>query len=104
MPRILRQGLRTVRRIVVGVLGLSVVAIGVALLVLPGPAFIVIPIGLGILAIEFEWARRWLRRARELYDSAAGNGASPTASPTGSPHPDVAAAPPHLNPPPPRDS
>jgi hypothetical protein len=38
--------------------------LGIALVVLPGPAFLVIPAGLAILAIEFAWARRWLGRAR----------------------------------------
>lgn len=42
------------------------VLLGLALLVLPGPALVVIPLGLAILATEFFWARRWLKRAREL--------------------------------------
>ena len=54
--------------------GGTVTLIGVALLVLPGPAFIVIPAGLAILAIEFKWARRWLdwtkAKAKELADKA----------------------------------
>ena len=54
------------KRIVVMVVGGTVLAIGVALVVLPGPAFIVIPAGLAILAIEFAWARRWLRSARAV--------------------------------------
>jgi len=44
----------------------TVLLIGVALLVLPGPAFIVIPVGLAILATEYAWARRWLKRARRI--------------------------------------
>ncbi len=52
------------KRIVVMVWGGTVLAIGVALIVLPGPAFIVIPAGLAILAIEFAWARRWLNKVR----------------------------------------
>ena len=47
--------------------------IGVALLVLPGPAFIVIPIGLAILATEYAWARRWLKRVRRLASSVVSN-------------------------------
>jgi tellurite resistance protein TerC len=43
-----------------------VLLIGIALLVLPGPAFIVIPIGLAILATEYAWARHWLKRARRI--------------------------------------
>ncbi len=54
----------TVRKVVIGVLGTTIVLIGVALIVLPGPAFIVIPIGLGVLASEFIWARRVIKRGR----------------------------------------
>jgi uncharacterized protein (TIGR02611 family) len=64
LDRFLARGLRAVRRIVVTVLGGTILAIGVVLIVLPGPAFVVIPVGLAILALEFEWARRILRRAR----------------------------------------
>ena len=61
---------KVARRIVVGVVGTTVVLLGVAMLVLPGPAFIVIPSGLAILALEFAWARRWLRIARERSQQA----------------------------------
>ena len=54
------------KRILVMVVGGTVLALGVALVVLPGPAFLVIPAGLAILAIEFAWARRWLRSARAV--------------------------------------
>ncbi|MCP5522003.1 MAG: PGPGW domain-containing protein [Verrucomicrobiales bacterium] len=63
-PSMASLGLKQVRRVVIFVLGMSVVLFGVALLVLPGPAVVVIPAGLAILAIEFRWARNWLRRAR----------------------------------------
>jgi len=53
-----------VRKVVVAVIGTTILLIGLALIVLPGPAFIVIPIGLGILATEFVWARRAIRRGR----------------------------------------
>ncbi len=56
---------KAARRIVIGIVGGTVVLMGVAMLVLPGPALIVIPAGLAILALEFAWARRWLRIARE---------------------------------------
>ena len=47
------------------VIGVSVLAFGIALIVLPGPAFIVIPLGLAILATEFLWARRLLRLVKQ---------------------------------------
>jgi tellurite resistance protein TerC len=53
-----------VRKVVIAVIGTTVLLIGVALIVLPGPAFIVIPIGLSILASEFIWARRVIKRGR----------------------------------------
>ena len=55
---------RNARRVVVGVVGGTVLLIGIALVVLPGPAFVVIPIGLAILSLEFAWARSWLQRVR----------------------------------------
>jgi tellurite resistance protein TerC len=55
---------KKVKRIFIAAIGGTVLAIGVALIVLPGPAFLVIPAGLAILALEFAWAARWLRRAR----------------------------------------
>jgi tellurite resistance protein TerC len=47
-----------------------VVLIGLALIVLPGPAFIVLPLGLAILATEFAWARRAVRRGQVLVAKA----------------------------------
>jgi tellurite resistance protein TerC len=58
------------RRVAVGVVGTSVLLVGVAMIALPGPAFLVILAGLGILALEFAWARRWLRIAREKSEQA----------------------------------
>jgi tellurite resistance protein TerC len=52
------------RRAAILVVGSSVLLVGVAMILLPGPAIIVIPLGLSILALEFSWARRWLRRIK----------------------------------------
>lgn len=56
---------RTARRIVVAVVGATVVLIGVVMLLTPGPGLVVIPLGLAILSLEFAWAKLWLRRVRE---------------------------------------
>lgn len=53
------------RRIVVGVVGTTIVLVGVIMLVTPGPAIVVIPVGLAILSIEFAWARSWLEKLRQ---------------------------------------
>jgi len=47
---------------VVAVTGTTVLLFGIVLTVLPGPAVIVIPIGLAILATEFVWAQRCLQK------------------------------------------
>ena len=56
---------RWARRIAVALVGGTVLAIGVALIVLPGPALVVIPLGLAILGAEFAWARAWLRKVEQ---------------------------------------
>ena len=62
---------KTSRRIVVAVVGASVLLLGIIMIVAPGPAFIVIPVGLAILAIEFVWARHWLKKLREMISRRA---------------------------------
>jgi len=64
------SSLRFARKVAVAVIGSTVLAIGIALIVLPGPAFVVIPLGLAILATEFLWARPLLRRVRQGAASA----------------------------------
>lgn len=59
------------RRIAVALVGGTVLLIGVALLVLPGPAFIVIPVGLAILGLEFAWARHWLTQIKARVAAAS---------------------------------
>jgi uncharacterized protein (TIGR02611 family) len=53
------------KRIAISIVGGSVLLMGLAMLVLPGPGLLVIPLGLAILGLEFAWARRWLRKVRE---------------------------------------
>ena len=73
------------RRIAVAVIGGSVVLVGIAMIVLPGPAIVVIPLGLGILGLEFAWARRWLQKVKEKAEAVAktvtGSGAPPKSGP-----------------------
>jgi uncharacterized protein (TIGR02611 family) len=57
-------------KIVVAVVGTLVLAVGVVTIVTPGPAFVLIPLGLAILATEFAFARRWLRWARDKAEEA----------------------------------
>jgi uncharacterized protein (TIGR02611 family) len=59
-------GGRLVWRIAITVLGVSIVLIGIVLLPLPGPGWLIIFAGLGVLATEYVWAHRLLRRARTM--------------------------------------
>ena len=55
-------------RIAVGVVGTVVFAAGIVAIPYPGPGWAIVFIGLGILATEFDWARRLLAWVRERYD------------------------------------
>jgi tellurite resistance protein TerC len=57
--------MKSIKRILIIAAGGTVLVAGIALVVLPGPAFLVIPLGLAILAVELPWARRWLCKIRE---------------------------------------
>ena len=75
---------RLARRIAITLVGAILIGLGVVLLVAPGPGFLVIALGLLVLGIEYEWARRRFEQARDkavdLADQAAGNRLSSTFS------------------------
>ncbi len=56
---------KIVRKIVIAIVGVSVLCIGAAMIFLPGPAIVVIPLGLAILATEFAWAKVLLHKLKE---------------------------------------
>jgi tellurite resistance protein TerC len=58
--------LRQVKKLVVAVVGFTMLIAGIAMIVLPGPAFIFIPAGLAILATEFLWAKKLLQKVKEM--------------------------------------
>lgn len=67
--------LQQAKRLTVMVVGLTILAIGIAMIVLPGPAVVVIPIGLSILAGECVWAKKLLDRVKERIERMRkGNG------------------------------
>lgn len=70
--RLAEMTLRQARRLVIAVIGGTVLLIGIVMIIppIPGPGIVVIPAGLAILAIEFVWARRLLRRFKETGDAA----------------------------------
>ncbi len=56
---------RQAKRLVIIVTGFTVLLVGVSMIVLPGPAIIVIPLGLAVLARELVWAKRLLARFKK---------------------------------------
>jgi tellurite resistance protein TerC len=64
LERIALVTYRQARRAAILIVGSSMLLIGIAMVVLPGPAIIVITLALSLLAVEFAWARRGLRRVK----------------------------------------
>lgn len=59
------------RKLVIAVIGSTIILGGLAMMVLPGPATVVIPLGIAVLSTEFLWARRLLRYLRSEMGKAA---------------------------------
>jgi tellurite resistance protein TerC len=66
------------RKILIAIIGTTILVIGIVLIVLPGPALIVIPVGLAILATEFIWARRLIERGRAFFSKIRRRRKEPT--------------------------
>lgn len=65
VEHVVLRTLRQAKRLIIIVIGFTILAVGVAMIVLPGPAFVVIPVGLALLATEFIWARKLLDAVKE---------------------------------------
>jgi tellurite resistance protein TerC len=70
LERLAISSYKQARRAIILLLGSSIMLLGAAMVVLPGPAILVIPLGLAILALEFTWAARWLARYRQTVGEA----------------------------------
>lgn len=63
-----RLALRTYRqaqKVIALLVASTVLLLGIAMVLLPGPSLFVVPLGVAILAIEIAWARRWLQKIRK---------------------------------------
>jgi uncharacterized protein (TIGR02611 family) len=60
--------LKQAKRVIVIVIGFTILLAGIAMIVLPGPAIVVIPLGLAVLATEFIWARKLLKSIKARFD------------------------------------
>lgn len=75
MKHIITYTLKQAKRLVVIVIGFTILAIGITFIVLPGPAIVVIPVGLVLLATEFIWAKKLLMAVKARFDRMRkGNG------------------------------
>ena len=59
-----------IKRIIVTVVGGTILILGVVMVVTPGPAVVVVPAGLAILGTEYAWARRWMRKTKLMAGKA----------------------------------
>ena len=57
--------LKQAKRIVIMIIGVTIVLLGTAMLVLPGPGVITIVFGLAVLGTEFVWARNLYKRFKD---------------------------------------
>jgi uncharacterized protein (TIGR02611 family) len=85
------ETIRQARRLIIAVVGGTLVLIGIVMIVTPGPGWLVILLGLSVLAAEFVWARRLLRRLKRKGAQIGGailgkvRTGAPPASPAGAP-------------------
>lgn len=63
------KSLKQIKRFIVGIIGTTILILGIAMIVLPGPAFIVIPVGMSILATEFLWAKKMIEKFKDKIES-----------------------------------
>jgi uncharacterized protein (TIGR02611 family) len=59
------KSLQQTKRFLKILFGFTLLVLGVVMLITPGPGWLVIALGLGVLAAEFVWARRLLDRLKE---------------------------------------
>lgn len=76
MTAVILKSLQQAKRLIIAVIGFTVLIAGIVMIVFPGPAIIVIPAGLGILATEFIWARRLLKMAKSTFSKIKNGGNS----------------------------
>lgn len=54
-----------VKRFLVTLIGFTILMIGIVMIVFPGPAFIIIPLGLAILGTEYVWANKMFEKMKK---------------------------------------
>lgn len=59
------------RKMIVTLTGGILTLTGLILLVLPGPAWLLLPVGLAILSLEYPWAKYWLVKSQAYMSQTA---------------------------------
>lgn len=59
------------KKTTITLVGGGLTLLGLLLIILPGPAWILLPIGLAILSLEYPWAKKWLRKSQAYLTSSA---------------------------------
>ena len=72
MGPIVLKTIKQAKRLIIILVGFTVLLMGIAMIVLPGPAVLVIPLGLGILASELVWARSILNKIKGKFQKQGG--------------------------------
>ena len=67
MNTLILKSLQRAKRLIVIVAGSTVLLMGIAMIALPGPAVLVIPVGLSVLATELVWARKLLNKLKSTF-------------------------------------
>ena len=73
MTKLIFKTLAQVKKFIVAVIGATLLLVGVAMIVLPGPAFVVIPLALAVLATEFVWAKKLLDKVKARIQNMKNN-------------------------------
>jgi len=55
----------------INIIGGLLTLVGAIFIVLPGPAFLFLPVGLAVLSLEHSWAKVWLRRCQHMMRNGA---------------------------------
>jgi uncharacterized protein (TIGR02611 family) len=67
------ETIRHAKRAIVAMVGFTLISIGAVMLVTPGPGWALILLGLGVLGLEFVWARRLLNRLKKTASEVGGS-------------------------------
>ncbi|WP_319020974.1 PGPGW domain-containing protein [Thalassotalea sp. LPB0316] len=59
------------KKMAVTLIGSTLTLIGAIFILLPGPAFLFLPVGLALLSLEYPWAKIWLKKTQRLMRASA---------------------------------